>query len=89
MKNKENKDNIQNYCLAHLDGMLEDSRKRIHHFVAIMNDFKDKQDLIDIMNNFVHSSKDKNARDMASRVLSLMIEATKYDKCHKQAGEFL
>jgi len=29
------------------------------------------------------------SRDMASHVLSLLIEAEKYEKCSKQAGEFL
>lgn len=73
------------FCLAHLDGILEDSRDRIHHFIDVQNHFKDPMNLIQILNSFIHQNNndDKLQRDIASHVLALMIEAEKYEKCEK------
>lgn len=64
------------YSLAHLDGILEDSRTRIHHFIAVQNDFKKPENLIDILNSFLYRNGivDHIQRDMASHVLALLIE---------------
>jgi hypothetical protein len=42
------------YSLAHLDGILEDSRTRIQHFIAVQNDFKKPENLIEILNSFLY-----------------------------------
>ena len=72
-------------CLAHLDGILEDSSDRIHNFIDVQNHFKDPMNLIQILNSFIHQNNndDKLQRDIASHVLALMIEAEKYEKCEK------
>lgn len=64
------------YSLAHLDGILEDSRARVHHFINVMNDFKNPENLINILNSFIHQNniEDHLQRDMASHVLALLIE---------------
>jgi hypothetical protein len=79
------------FCLAHLDGILEDSRERISIFNDIENHFKTPKGLISIMNSFIHrnNSEDKLQRDIASHILALMIEAEKYERCEKEAKEFL
>mgnify|MGYP001235995792 CR=1 FL=1 len=65
------------FCLAHLDGILEDSRERISIFKNIENHYKTPIPLISIMNSFIHrnNSNDKLQRDIASHILALMIEA--------------
>ena len=45
---------VLSYALAHLDGILEDSRSRVHHFINLMNDFKQPENLINILNSFIH-----------------------------------
>lgn len=45
-----------NFCLSYLDGILEDSRTRVKFFLEIMNAFKDKMDLIAILFNFIKKS---------------------------------
>jgi hypothetical protein len=74
-----------------LDGILEDSRERISIFNEIENHFKTPKPLISIMNSFIHrnNSEDKLQRDIASHILALMIEAEKYERCEKEAKEFL
>lgn len=44
------------YCLAHLDGILEDSRDRIKHFIDVQNHFKTPLNLISILNSFIHQN---------------------------------
>jgi tyrosyl-tRNA synthetase len=79
------------YCLAHLDGILEDSRERIKIFIDVENHFKTPGNLISILNSFIHRNNHQNKlqRDIASHVLALMIEADKFEKCEKEAKEFL
>jgi hypothetical protein len=64
------------YALAHLDGILEDSRVRVQHFIAVMNDFKNPDDLIKVLNNFIHLNNidDNIQRDIASHILALLIQ---------------
>lgn len=73
------------YCLAHLDGILEDSRDRVQHFIDVQNHFKDPMNLIQILNSFIHQNNndERLQRDIASHVLALIIEAEKYEKCEK------
>ena len=82
---------LLSYALAHLDGILEDSRARVSHFINVMNDFKNPDNLITVLNSFIHQNnqEDHMQRDTASHILALLIEAEKYEKCHKQAREFL
>jgi len=79
------------YVLAHLDGILEESRSRIKFYIATMDDFKSPYNLIDILNSFIHrnSIKDFMQRDCATHILALLIDASDYNKYHKQAQEFL
>jgi len=67
------------YSLCHLDGILEDARSRVTHFIEIMNHFKDSVNLIKILMGFLQTenSEDKRNRDIASHVLAILIEAQK------------
>ena len=67
-------DELIYFCLAHLDGILEDQRSRVKFMVEIMNDFKNKMDLITILHKFIDRSQIQHHRDIASHVLSLLIE---------------
>lgn len=91
IQNVKAMDMLIQYCLAHLDGILEDSRDRIHHFIDVQNHFKTPLNLISILNSFIHQNNndDRLQRDIASHILALMIEAEKYEKCEKPAKEFL
>jgi len=91
IKNIKSDAQLVAYCLAHLDGILEDRRVRIAHFIAVQNDFKNPENLIKTLDTFINTdnSKENMARDMASHVLALLIEGEKYEKCSKTAREFL
>jgi hypothetical protein len=67
---------LVSYALAHLDGILEDQRVRVHHFIAVQNDFKNPENLINILNTFIHQNNlpDNMQRDIATHVLALLIE---------------
>lgn len=80
------------YILANLDGILEDRRSRIKHFVNVINDFKEPLNLIAILTSFLHTSNDdksKLQKECASHILALLIEECEYDKFQKPADEFL
>jgi|APSaa5957512535_1039671.scaffolds.fasta_scaffold62529_1 hypothetical protein len=82
--------NLQFICLVHLDGILEDSRMRIKTFVDIMNGFKDQMNIIGILDNFIRvGSVEERCKDIASHVLALCIEAQKFEKCAKEAKDFV
>lgn len=83
IKKVRSDDDLVKYALAYLDGILEDHRARVSHFIAVMNDFKSPENLIAVLNSFIHENggADPVQRDMASHVLALLIEAEKYDKC--------
>ena len=42
------------YCLVQLDGILEDDRGRVEHFVALGKDYKSPQPVIKILNQYIH-----------------------------------
>lgn len=42
--------NLIFYCLVHLDGILEDDRERVEHFIALNADFKTPLPVISILN---------------------------------------
>jgi len=67
------------YALCHLDGILEDARSRVTHFIEIMNHFKDSVNLIKILIGFLQneSSPDNRNRDIASHILAILIESQK------------
>lgn len=85
LNNVKSDNELIGYSLAHLDGILEDSRARVHHYIAIQNDFKKPENLIEILNSFLYRNniQDNLQRDMASHILALLIEAEKFEKCHK------
>ena len=65
------------YALAHLDGILEDSRARVARFISLLNDINKPMNLIKILNDFIDvSTADELAihRDIASHILALLIE---------------
>ena len=64
------------YSLCHLDGILEDKRTRIKHYIDIMNSFDKPMKLISQLMSFLTKNNDaKNRdRDIASHILSLIIE---------------
>jgi hypothetical protein len=77
------------YSLIHLDGILEDSRSRVKFYLEIMNDFKSRLDLVEILINFISKSKERYHRDIASHILVLLIDAEKFEKIEKNAMHFL
>jgi len=81
------------FALLYIDGMLEENRNRIDNFIAIQNSFNPqrKKDLIGILLNFLISNNDaKNYnRNTASRVLSMLIEATGFEHCKDHAIDFM
>ena len=77
------------YSLAHLDGILEDNRARVKFYVELMNEFKNPLDMIKILDNFISKSQELYHRDIASHILVLLIDAQKYEKCEKDAKQFL
>mmetsp|Transcript_19642 Transcript_19642/g.30293 ORF Transcript_19642/g.30293 Transcript_19642/m.30293 type:complete len:384 (+) Transcript_19642:2-1153(+) len=91
VKSVKSDNNLIAYALAHLDGILEDNRARVQHYIAIMNEFKDSENVIAILNSFIHQNniQDTIQRDIASHVLAILIAYTNFDKCHKEAREFL
>lgn len=64
------------YSLCQINGILEDLRSRINHFVEVMNHFKDSMNLIRILIGFLQkdNSQDNKMRDIASHILALLIE---------------
>ena len=78
-----------NFCLSYLDGILEDSRVRVKFFLEIMNAFKDKMDLIAILFNFIKKSGEQHHRDIACHILVLLIDAQKIEKCEETAKNFV
>jgi hypothetical protein len=87
----KSEDMLIQFCLAHLDGILEDSRQRISLFIDVQGHFKTPLNLISILNSFIHrnNNDDRLQRDIASHILALMIEAEKFERCDKEAKEFL
>jgi V-type H+-transporting ATPase subunit H len=81
------------FALLYIDGMLEENRNRIENFIAIQKSFNPntKKDLIGILLNFLISNNDpKNYnRNTASRVLSMLIEATGFEPCKDHALDFM
>ncbi len=80
-------------ALLLIDGILEDSRQRITNFIAIQkSQNKTRQmDLIGVLLSFcIQSSTDNHdQRDVASHILSMLIEAYEYHNCEKQAMDYL
>ena len=65
------------YCLAHLDGILEDDRERTEHFVSLSQDYKNPMPVIKVLNEFIHQNSSHELlphRDIASHILALLIE---------------
>jgi len=55
-----------------------------------MNGFKDQLNIIQILDSFIRiGSVDQKCKDIASHILSLCIEAQKFDKCAKEAKDFV
>lgn len=80
------------YCLVQLDGILEDDRGRVEHFVALGKDYKAPQPVIKILNQYIHQNTDEESlpsRDIASHILALMIEHESFADCAQYAREFL
>ena len=77
-------------CLTHLDGILEDRRSRVKYFLEIMNNFKEKEDLVGILLSFVQKSKSIHHRDIASHILAILIDAEKpNEKVAQDSKDFL
>ena len=65
------------YALSHLNGILEDSRNRIHLYLKVLDDINKPMNLLRILFNFIDlNSQDdlKPHRDIASHILALLIE---------------
>ena len=65
------------YCLAHLDGILEDDRERAEHFITLSQDYKNPMPVIKVLNDYIFQNSSHELlphRDIASHVLSLLIE---------------
>lgn len=80
------------YCLAHLDGILEDDRERVEHFTNLSKDYKQPMPVIKILNQYIHQNTSNETlahRDIASHILALMIEHESFSECQTPAREFL
>ena len=44
------------YCLAHLDGILEDDRERTEHFTSLAHDYKNAMPVIKVLNQYIHQN---------------------------------
>lgn len=44
------------YCLVHLDGILEDDRERVSHYIALSKDYKAPLPVIKILNQYLHQN---------------------------------
>ena len=67
--------NLQYVCLVHLDGILEDARTNIKYFVDVMDNFKEKVNIISILDSFIRSGgAEQRSKDIASHILALCIE---------------
>ena len=64
------------YCLCHLDGILEDRRTRIKHYIDIMTSFDKPMNLIEQLVKYINTNNEPNnmTRDIASHILALIIE---------------
>lgn len=72
------------YCLVHLDGILEDDRERVSHYIALSKDYKAPLNVIKILNSYIlqYNQNDfKPHRDVASHILALLIEAESFQEC--------
>ena len=49
---------VVSFVVAHLDGILEDSRARAKEFLQVQNDFKARLDLYGILNSFLITAQD-------------------------------
>ena len=73
------------YALIHLDGILEDKRSRIAHFLTTMKDLN----LVEILIRFINKSQDIKHRDMASHILVLLIDAIEHQTVENEARNFM
>lgn len=93
VKNVHADEKLITWSLLYIDGMIEENRTRIRNVVAIQNSFNSgrKMDCIGILLNFLISNNDSKTynRNTASRVLSMLIEASGFDNCKEHAIDFM
>jgi hypothetical protein len=55
-----------------------------------MDNFKEKINIISILDSFIRSgTSEQKSKDIASHIVALCIEAMKFDKCAKEAKDFV
>lgn len=67
-------------------------RDRVQIFVDLVDDFKAPWKIIDTLNKLLQKGTSNESimhRDLTSHILALVIDALGYEKCSKQATEFL
>ena len=77
VQNVRSDPNLLFFCLVHLDGILEDDRERVSHYVALAKDYKAPLPVIKILYQYLYQNKQdefRAHRDVASHILALMIE---------------
>jgi hypothetical protein len=76
-----------------IDGVLEDNRSRVQYLVNIQRSHKKekKEDLVSLLLSFLNQNnqQDNDQRDLATHILSMLIEAHEYRNCPEEARGFL
>lgn len=71
------------YALALLDGILEDKRSRVKHYVSLIDEFRTPINIIKVMNGFIASRQEPDFcphRDIAAHIAALVIEAVNFER---------
>ena len=79
------------YTLMLIEGILEDNRNRIQYLVSIQRSHNKgkKEDLVKLLLNFVKKCQEQDQRDLACRILAMLIEAHEYKNCDEDSKAFL
>ena len=72
----QSEEDVMLYALCQVNGILEDLRSRVSHFVEIMNHFQNPVNLVQILLSFLRKDRrnDNKFRDIASHICALLIE---------------
>lgn len=92
INNVKSDPNLVFYSLVQLDGILEDDRQRVEHFIALGKDYKAPQQVIKILTKYIFQNSEPESlagRDIASHILALLIEHDSFADCAQDAREFL
>ena len=93
IKRVKSEPKLVTYALLLIDGILEDNRSRIQYLVNIQRSHKKekREDLVNVLISFLYQNNqpDNDQRDLASHILSMLIEAHEYRNCAEESKSFL